>query len=129
MLLFQEKYLTKLKQQGLADALSKEFSFKCLSIMIYEQFIVSIVELIMLSWQPILLYNFHNTTSLGFSITSSSYKLISYMVQKISQFLIFGNCDLSDVMSFSVKRVSYYRRFSKISEVRRFLFDDSLARL
>ena len=28
--------------------------------MIYEQFIVSIVELIMLSWQPILLYNFHN---------------------------------------------------------------------
>ena len=30
--------------------------------MIYEQFIVSIVELIMLSWQPILLYNFHNMT-------------------------------------------------------------------
>ena len=28
--------------------------------MIYEQFIVSIVELTMLSWQPILLYNFHN---------------------------------------------------------------------
>ena len=28
--------------------------------MIYEQFIVSIVELIILSWQPILLYNFHN---------------------------------------------------------------------
>ena len=28
--------------------------------MIYEQFIVSIVEMIMLSWQPILLYNFHN---------------------------------------------------------------------
>ena len=28
--------------------------------MIYEQFIVSIVELIMLSWQPILLFNFHN---------------------------------------------------------------------
>ena len=28
--------------------------------MIYEQFIVSIVELIMFSWQPISLYNFHN---------------------------------------------------------------------
>ena len=28
--------------------------------MIYEQFIVSIVDLTMLSWQPILLYNFHN---------------------------------------------------------------------
>ena len=28
--------------------------------MIYEQFIVSIVELIMLSWQPTLLYNFQN---------------------------------------------------------------------
>ena len=47
------------KQHGLPDGLSKEFFFKCLSVMIYEQFIVSIVELIMLSWQPILLYNFH----------------------------------------------------------------------
>ena len=28
--------------------------------MIYEQFIASIFELNMLSWQPILLYNFHN---------------------------------------------------------------------
>ena len=55
-----KKYLSKLKQHGLPDALSEEFSFKCLSVMIYEQFIVSIVELIMLSWQPILLYNFHN---------------------------------------------------------------------
>ena len=62
MLLFQKKYLTKLKQHGLLDALSKEFSFKCLSVMIYKQFIVSIVELIMLSWQPVLLYNFHNMT-------------------------------------------------------------------
>ena len=51
---------SKLKQHGLPDALSKEFSFKCLSVMIYEQFIVSIVELIMLPWEPILLYNFHN---------------------------------------------------------------------
>ena len=30
------------------------------SVMIYEQFVVSIVELIMLSWQPILSYNFHD---------------------------------------------------------------------
>ena len=55
-----KKKLSKLKQLGLPDALSKEFSFKCVSIMIYEQLIVSIVELIMLSWQPILLYNLHN---------------------------------------------------------------------
>ena len=54
------KYLSKLKQHRLSDVLIKEFSFKCFSVMIYEQFIVSIVELIMLSSQPILLYNFHN---------------------------------------------------------------------
>ena len=41
----RKKYLSKLKQYGLPDALSEEFSFKCLSIMIYEQFIVSIVML------------------------------------------------------------------------------------
>ena len=46
----RKKYLSKLKQRGLPDALGEEFLFKCLSIMIYEQFIVSIVELIMLSW-------------------------------------------------------------------------------
>ena len=56
----RKKYLSKLKQHGLPDALSEEFLFKCLSVMIYEQFIVSIAELIMLSWQPILLHNFHN---------------------------------------------------------------------
>ena len=55
-----KKYLSKLKQHGLPDVLSEEFLFKCLSVMIYEQFIVSIVELIMLSWQPILLYNFRS---------------------------------------------------------------------
>ena len=49
MLLFWEKYLSKLKQHGLRDALSEEFSFKCLSVMIYEQFIGCVVELIMLS--------------------------------------------------------------------------------
>ena len=52
------KYFSKLKQHGLPDAMSEEVSFKCLSVMIYEQFTVSIVELIMLSGQPILLYNF-----------------------------------------------------------------------
>ena len=56
----KKKYLSKLKQHELPDPLSEEFSCKCLSVMIYEQFIVSIVKLIMLSLQPILLYNFHN---------------------------------------------------------------------
>ena len=55
----RKKYLSKLKQHGLPHILSEEFLFKCLSVMIYEQF-GSIVELIMLSWQPILLHNFHN---------------------------------------------------------------------
>ena len=44
----RKKYLSKLKQHGLPDALSKEFSFECLSVMIYEQFTVPNVELIML---------------------------------------------------------------------------------
>ena len=74
-----KKYLSELKQQGLPDALSEELSFKCLSVMIYEQFIVSTVELIMLSWQPILLYNFHNMRVTWLSITSLSYKFISYI--------------------------------------------------
>ena len=41
------------------DKKSSAYRVKCLSVMIYEQF-VSIVELIMLSWQLILLHNFHN---------------------------------------------------------------------
>ena len=45
----RKKYLSKLKQHGLPDTLSKDSLFKCLSVMIYEQFIASIVE-IMLSW-------------------------------------------------------------------------------
>ena len=48
---------------------------------------VSVVELIMLSWQQLLLHNFQNTESLGFSVASSSYELvISYMAYKISNF-------------------------------------------
>ena len=39
----RKQYLSKLKQYGLPDALSKELSFKFLSVIIYEQFIVSIV--------------------------------------------------------------------------------------
>ena len=47
-------------QHELPDALSEEFLFKCLLVMIYKQFIVSTNELIMLSWQPIFSYNCHN---------------------------------------------------------------------
>ena len=44
-----KKYLSKLKQHGLPDALSKKISFECLSVMVYEQFTVPIVEITMLS--------------------------------------------------------------------------------
>ena len=122
----KKKYLSKLKQHRLPDALSKEFSLKCFSVMIYEQFIVSIVELIMLSWQPIVLHNFHNirVTLLFYHFFKLQVHIL-YGLENIS-ILIFGNCDLSDVTSFSVKRASYYRRFPKISEVWRFPFGDSL---
>ena len=50
----RKRNLSKLKQHQLHVALSKELFFKCLSVMSYEQFIVSIVELIMLSSQQIL---------------------------------------------------------------------------
>ena len=49
ILLLWEKYLSKSKQHGLPDALSNSLSFRSLSVMIYEQFMVSIAELIMLS--------------------------------------------------------------------------------
>ena len=113
MLLFQKKYLSKLKQHGLPDVLSKEFSFKCLSVMIYEQFIVFILELIMLSWEPILLYNFHNIR-----VTWPFYhffKLQVHILHGLENTSIFNIC-LTDVTSFSVKRVSCYRGFPKIYE-------------
>ena len=50
----REKIFVEIKQYGSPEAMSEEFSFKCLSVIIYEQFIVSIVEFIMLSWQPTL---------------------------------------------------------------------------
>ena len=56
----RKKCLSKLKQLEVSDALSKEFMLTCLSIMSFEQFIVSIVELIILSWQQKLLHNFNN---------------------------------------------------------------------
>ena len=46
---YWEKHLSKSKQHGLPEALSNNLSFRSLSVMIYEQFMVSIAELIMLS--------------------------------------------------------------------------------
>ena len=117
----RKKYLSELKQHGVSDALSEEFSCKCLAVMIYEQCIVSIVELIILSWQPILLYNFHNMRVNWLSY--HFFKLQIYTLHSLE------DCDLSDVTSFSVKQASYYRRCPKTSEVRRFPFGDSLAQL
>ena len=125
----RKKFLTKPKQHGLPDSLSEEFLFNCLSVMIYEQFIVSIVKLIMLSWQPILSYNFHNMK--GIWLFYHFFKLqvqILHSLENISIFNIF-EIDLSDVTSFSVERTSYYRRCPKFSEVRRFPFGDSLTQL
>ena len=77
MLLFYKKYLSKLEQHESPDALSKEFLFKCSLVMSYEQFLVSIDELIMLSWQQILSCTFSNTRGhlafLSFSEVRSSY--------------------------------------------------------
>ena len=56
----RKKYLSKLKRHELPDALSNEFLFQYLSVMSYEQFIVPIIKLIMLSRQQILSRNFHN---------------------------------------------------------------------
>ena len=50
-----------LKQDGLLDASSKEFSLKFLSVMMYEHFVVSVVELIMFSRQQIILHTFQTT--------------------------------------------------------------------
>ena len=82
-----KKYLSKLKQHRLPDALSKESSFKCFLFMIYEQFIVSIVELIMLYWQPILLHNFHNMRVTWLFYHFSKFQVhILYGLENISMF-------------------------------------------
>ena len=123
-----KKYLSKLKQHGLPHILSEEFLLKCLSVMIYEQF-VSIVELIMLSWQLILLHNFHNmrVTWLFYHF----FKLQVHILHRLGNIWIFNiwklwlvRCDV-----ISVERASYYRRCPKLSEVRRFPFGDSLTQL
>ena len=66
---------------------------------------VSIVELIMLSWQQ-LLHNFQNTrvTWLVCCFFKLQVSHMLYMGYKISQFLIFRNCDLSYVASFSLNK-------------------------
>ena len=84
--------------------------------MVYEQFIVPIVELIMLSSQSILFFNFHNMRVTW--LLYHFFKLHILQGTENISILIIGNCDLSDVMSFSVKRASYCRRFSKIPELR-----------
>ena len=56
--------------------------------MIYEQFIVSIVELIMLSWQPILLYNFHNMTVIW--LFCHLFKLQVYILNGLENISIFN---------------------------------------
>ena len=91
MLSFQEKYLSKLKQHGLPDALSKEFSFECLSVMVYEQFTVPNVELILLSWQLILFFNFHNRVTWLFY---HFFKLQVHILQGIENISIFNNWKL-----------------------------------
>ena len=88
----KKKYLSKLKQHGLRDALSEKFSLKCLSIMIYEQFIVSIVELIMLSWQPTLLYNFHNMRVTSFFY--HFFKLQVHILHSLENISIFDTWEM-----------------------------------
>ena len=83
-----KKFLTKLKQHGLPDSLSEEFLFNCLSVVIYEQFIVSIVKLIMLSWQPILSYNFHNMK--GIWLFYHFFKLQVHILHSLENISIFN---------------------------------------
>ena len=56
--------------------------------MIYEQFIVFIVKLIMLSWQPILLYNFHNIRVTW--LFYHSFKLKVHILQSLENISIFN---------------------------------------
>ena len=56
--------------------------------MIYEQFIVSIVKLIMLSWQPILSYNFHNMK--GIWLFYHLFKLQVHILHSLENISIFN---------------------------------------
>ena len=88
----RKKFLTKLKQHGLPDALSEEFLFKCLSVMVYEQFIVSIVKLIMLSWQPILSYTFHKVKVIW--LFYHFFKLQVHILHNLENISIFNICEI-----------------------------------
>ena len=90
---------------------------------------VSIVELIMLSWQLILLHNFHNmrVTWLFYHF----FKLQVNILHSLGNIWIFNiwklwlvRCDV-----ISVEQASYYQRCPKLSEVKRFPFGDSLTQL
>ena len=110
----RKKYLSKLKQHWLPHILSEEFLFKCLSVMIYEQFIVSIVELIMLSWQPILLHNFHNMR-----VTWLFYRFFMlqvHILHSLENIWIFNIWKLLLVRCDVIFSASYYRRCPKLSE-------------
>ena len=108
----RKKYLFKLKQHGLPDASGEEFSFKCLSVTIYEQFIVLLSSWLCCHGNRYYHIIFVTWESLGFSITSSSYKFISYIAENISIFNIWKlwlvRCDVI----FSGRRG---RRISRIS--------------
>ena len=113
MLSLFEKLFLEIKTTWIPEVLSKEFSLKCLSVMIYKQFIVSIVELIMLSWQQILLHSFQNT-----GVTWLFYHFFKLKVRMLHglgniSILIFGNCDLSYVTSFQSHISEDFRKFLK----------------
>ena len=130
MLLFWEKYLSNLKQHGLPVTYWVKNS--CLNV--YQSWSMGslfplLSYLIMLSWQLILLHNFHNmrVTWLFYHF----FKLQVHILHSLVNIWIFDiwklwlvRCDI-----ISVERASYYRRCPKRSEVKRFPFGDSLTQL
>ena len=97
--------------------------------MIYEQFIVSIVEVIMLSWQPILLHNFHKmrVTWLFYHF----FKLQVHILHSLENIWISNIWKLWLVRCHVIfsGRSLILPKMSKRSEVRRFPFGDSLTQL
>ena len=86
----------------LPEALSKEFLLKFLPVISCKQFIISVVELIMLSWQQILLYNFHNTGATWFFYHIFKLKVhILHGLENISTFNIwkFVTCGCDVIFS------------------------------
>ena len=119
----KKNIFSKLKQHGLPDALSKKFMFKCLSVMSYEQFIISIVELIMLARQQILIYDFHNTRVSWFF--HHFFKLQVHILHGLEN-ISFINIWKSSLVRCDVIFSETCVIFPKISEVRRFPFGDCL---